>query len=53
MQRKKNVLYERALRITYGDKTSSFNETSEKDNSVFYASLKLANIGNGNVQNIQ
>ena len=29
-----NALQERALRITYGDKTSSFNELLEKDNSV-------------------
>ena len=29
-----NALHERALRITYGDKTSSFNELLEKNNSV-------------------
>ena len=29
-----SALQERALRITYGDKTSSFNELLEKDNSV-------------------
>ena len=30
----KNVLYERALRITYGDKTFSINELLEKNNSL-------------------
>ena len=34
LDKKLNALHERALRITNGDNTSSFNELLEKDNSV-------------------
>ena len=34
MKKKINALHERTLKITCGDKSSSFNELLEKDNSV-------------------
>ena len=34
LNKKTNVLHERALRITYGDRSSSFEDLLKKDNSV-------------------
>ena len=48
LNNKINSIHERALRITYQDNASAFEELLNKDNC-FNASQKLARFGNGNV----
>ena len=43
LNNKINRIHERALRITYNDKSSSFQKLLEKDNSVtiYYSNIKI------------